>query len=100
MPPRCYSRRVIRASQVIPAVVEEVVRKAPLTPEKVAFAWRMAVGAAVGKATSVRLGDNGLLYVTCDSKAWAAAVRKSAPLIQHRLESMLGAGAVKALHFN
>jgi predicted nucleic acid-binding Zn ribbon protein len=91
---------MIRASEVIPAVVEEVVRKAPLTPEKVAFAWRMSVGPAVGKATSVRLGDNGVLYVTCDSTAWATAVRKSAPLIQRRLRALLGADAVQALHFN
>ena len=81
-------------------MVEELVRNAPLTPEKVVFAWRMAVGPTVDKATSVRLGDNGLLYVTCESKAWTAAVRKSVPLIQRRLEAMLGAGAVKALHFN
>jgi predicted nucleic acid-binding Zn ribbon protein len=96
----CYSDSVIRASQVIPAVVEEVVRKAPLTPEKVAFAWRMAVGPAVGKATSVRLGDNGLLYVTCESASWAAAVKRSTPLIHQRLDALLGAEAVKALHFN
>jgi predicted nucleic acid-binding Zn ribbon protein len=87
-------------SQVIPAVVEEVVRKAPLTPEKVAFAWRMAVGPAVGKATSVRLGENGVLYVTCDSPAWTSAVKKSVPLIQRRLRALLGADAVNALHFN
>ena len=28
----------------MPAVVAEVIRKAPLTDEKVAFAWRLAVG--------------------------------------------------------
>jgi predicted nucleic acid-binding Zn ribbon protein len=86
--------------QVIPAVVEEVVRKAPLTPEKVAFAWRMTVGPAVGKATSVRLGDTGTLYVSCESAAWAAAVKRSRPLIHQRLNALLGADAVKALQFN
>jgi hypothetical protein len=91
---------VIRASKVIPAVVEEVIRKAPLTPEKVSFAWRMAVGPAIGNATSVRLGDNGQLYVTCDSAAWSAAVKKSTGLIHNRLDALLGAGAVKALQFN
>ncbi len=84
----------------MPAVVEEVIRKAPLTSEKVAFAWRMAVGPAIGNATSVRLGENGTLYVTSDSPAWTAAVRKSTSLIHIRLEGFLGAGTVKALHFN
>jgi predicted nucleic acid-binding Zn ribbon protein len=91
---------VIRASQVMPGVVEEVVRKAPLTPEKVAFAWRMSVGPAVDKATSVRLGENGLLYVTCESVDWATAVKKSVPMIRKRLDALLGPDAVKALHFN
>jgi hypothetical protein len=48
----CYDPIVIKANQVIPGVVAEVVRKAPLTDEKVAFAWRLAVGAAVAKATA------------------------------------------------
>ncbi|MGH9201311.1 MAG: DciA family protein [Vicinamibacterales bacterium] len=84
----------------MPGVVESVIRNAPLTPEKVSFAWRVSVGAAVGKATAVRLGENGVLHVKCDSPAWAAAVKKSAPLIQRRLNGMLGAGAVKALQFD
>ena len=84
----------------MPGVVEEVVRTAPLTPEKVAFAWRASVGPAVGKATSVRLGENGLLYVKCDSAAWATAVKKSAPLVRQRLDGLLGAGTVKALQFD
>ena len=40
----------------MPGVVAEVIRKAPLTEEKVEFAWGLAVGPAVAKATSVRLG--------------------------------------------
>ncbi len=81
-------------------MVEDVVRKAPLTPEKVVFAWRITVGPAVGKVTSVRLGDNGTLYVSCESAAWVAAVKRSTPLIRRRLDALLGADAVKALQFN
>lgn len=84
----------------MPAVVEEVVRKAPLTPEKVAFAWRVSVGPAVGKATSVRLGDDGVLHVTCESPAWVAAVKKSTPLIRKRLDALLGADTVTSLQFS
>ena len=60
---QCYPRFVIQANKVMPAIVAEVIRKAPLTDEKVAFAWRLAVGPAVGKATTVRLAANGTLYV-------------------------------------
>ena len=59
----------------MPAVVAEVIRKAPLTDEKVAFAWRLAVGPALGKATTVRLAADGTLYVTADSPAWNDAIR-------------------------
>jgi hypothetical protein len=73
----CYDRIVIKANQVMPAVVADVIRKAPLTDEKVAFAWRLAVGPAVDKATKVRLGDDGTLYVTAESPAWIDGVRQS-----------------------
>ena len=95
-----FSDVVIRANKVMPAVVAEVVRKAPLTPEKVAFAWRLAVGPAIDKSTTVRLADNGVLYVRAETPAWLAAVRKSTSLIQIRLEDLLGKDTVKRLQFD
>jgi predicted nucleic acid-binding Zn ribbon protein len=91
---------VIKANQVIPAVVAEVVRKAPLTAEKVAFAWRLAVGPAVGKATSVRLADDGTLYVTADAAAWNDTLRSSIGMIRSRLAHYLGEDVVKRIHFS
>ncbi len=84
----------------MPAVVAEVIRKAPLTPEKVAFAWRLAVGPAIDKSTTVRLADNGTLYVRAETPAWLAAVRKSTSLIQIRLADLLGEDTVKRLEFS
>ena len=74
----------------MPAVVAEVIRKAPLTDEKVAFAWRLAVGPAVGKATTVRLASNGTLYVKAEAPAWNDAIGKSLGLIRSRLAHFLG----------
>lgn len=81
-------------------VVAEVIRKAPLTAEKVAFAWRLAVGAAIDKSTTVRLADTGVLYVRAETPAWLAAVRKSTSLIQIRLDDLLGENTVKKLDFS
>ncbi len=81
-------------------VVAEVIRKAPLTAEKVAFAWRLAVGAAIDKSTTVRLADTGVLYVRAETPAWLAAVRKSTSLIQIRLDDLLGENIVKKLDFS
>jgi hypothetical protein len=90
---------VIKANQVLPGVVAEVVRKAPLTDAKVAFAWRLAVGPALDKATKVRLAD-GTLYVAAESKAWLDSVRASVGLIRSRLAHYLGDDAVKRISYD
>ena len=90
---------MVKANQVLPAVVGELIRKAPLTPEKVAFAWRMAVGPVVAKSTTVRLGSDGVLYVTAESAAWLEAVRGSVGLIRARLDVYLGDGAITRMQF-
>jgi len=95
----CYDQIVIKANQVMPAVVGDVIRKAPLTDEKVAFAWRLAVGPAIAKATTVRLGSDGTLYLTAGSKAWVDSVRDSIGIIRSRLAHFLGDDAVKRISF-
>jgi predicted nucleic acid-binding Zn ribbon protein len=92
-----YDLNVIKANQVMPAVVAEVIRKAPLTDAKVKFAWRLTVGPAIAKATQVRLGADGTLYVTAESNAWSDSVRASIGLIRSRLAHYLGDDAVKRI---
>jgi len=88
---------VIRAGQVIPRVLAEVIRKAPLCPEKVEFAWKHSVGPALERTTSVRLDDRRVLHVTCADAHWAREVRRATPLLLKRLEAMLGAGTVQTI---
>jgi predicted nucleic acid-binding Zn ribbon protein len=83
---------------VIPAVLAEVLKKAPLCPEKVEFAWRAAVGPALARATRVALHDDGVLHVTASERQWAIEVKRSSKLILARLETMLGTGVVRRLH--
>jgi predicted nucleic acid-binding Zn ribbon protein len=90
---------VIPAHKVIPAVLAEVLRKAPLTAEKVEFAWRAAVGAAVARSTSVSLDADGVLHVTSVESHWTTEVRRSSKLIMARLEAMLGPGVIKSIRF-
>ena len=90
---------MIKANQVMPAVVAEVVRKAPLTDEKVTFAWRLAVGPAVDRATRVRLDAQGTLHVTAEAPAWLDGVRQSVGLIRSRLAHFLGESAVKRISY-
>ena len=90
---------MIKVNQVMPAVVAEVIRKAPLTDEKVAFAWRLAVGPATAKATTVRLGTDGTLHVKAEAPAWNDAIRKSVGLIRSRLAHFLGEEAVRQISY-
>lgn len=91
---------MIKASAVLPGVVAEVIRNAPLSPEKVTMAWRLSVGPAVAKATTVRLDEEGVLHVEAESPAWASAVRKSRSLILNRLQQLLGEDTVRQIHFD
>lgn len=86
---------VIPVRQVVPEAVAEIIRKAPLTPEKVAFAWRSVVGPAITQATTVSWGDDGVLRVKTKDAAWQREVERSAALIRSRLETLLGEQVVR-----
>ena len=88
---------MVPAHKVIPAVLAEVLRKAPMCPEKVEFAWRAAVGPAIARVTTVSLDASGVLHVTASEAHWTREVRRSAKLILARLDTMLGPGVVKKI---
>ena len=77
----------------MPDALASILRKAPLTPEKVAFAWRAAVGPVVDKATSIEL-RNTVLRVAARDRTWKREVERSAAIIRARLDALLGEGVV------
>jgi predicted nucleic acid-binding Zn ribbon protein len=83
------SAAVVPVRDVIPEALASLVRQAPLTPEKVAFAWRSAVGPAIDHATAIELRDQ-VLYVRARDAAWQREVERSAALIRSRLDTLLG----------
>jgi hypothetical protein len=85
---------MIPVHELLPTALAAVLAKAPLTPEKVAFAWRAAVGPSVDKATKVDLRD-GVLHVLARDAAWQREIEHSAGLIRARLDAMLGEGIVR-----
>jgi hypothetical protein len=83
---------------LISSAVARLVRPAPLSPEKVAFAWRAAVGPAVSRVTRVRLGGLlGLLEVIVDDDRFGDELARSTPLVLGRLQELLGADAVTGI---
>jgi hypothetical protein len=78
----------------MPDALATVLRRAPLTPEKIAFSWRTAVGPAVDKVTSVEL-RNSVLHVRTKDATWQREIERSATLIRSRLDSLLGEDVVR-----
>ena len=80
----------------MPDALAEILRKAPLNDEKIAFAWRAAVGAAMDRGTTVSL-NRGLLRVRVKDPAWRREVERSEILIRARINALLGGGTVRAI---
>ncbi len=70
-----------------------MLRQAPLTPEKVEFAWRHVVGPALAKVTTVSLHGK-VLRVTTENAAWRREIEKATAIIRARLARILGDGVV------
>jgi predicted nucleic acid-binding Zn ribbon protein len=83
-------------SSALPGALAELLRGAPLSPGKVAFAWRAAVGPALERETSVRLED-GTLIVDAATRQWATEIRRASSTILRRMETLLGPDTIKGL---
>jgi hypothetical protein len=87
---------VIPVQQCVPDALAEILRRAPLSDDKISFAWRAAVGQAMDRGTSVSF-DRGVLRVRTKSAAWGREVARSEKLIRGRLDALLGRGMVSAI---
>lgn len=81
---------------VVPEALAAIIRRAPLTAEKVSFAWRTAVGPAMDKATTIEL-RTPVLHVRARDDAWRREVERSAGIVRARIESLLGPGVVASI---
>ncbi len=91
-----YIVSMIPVQRLMPAGLAAVLRNAPLTDEKVAFAWRSAVGAAVNDVTTIEL-RGGVLHVRAKDTVWQREVERSAGVVRARLEALLGPNVVRYL---
>ena len=80
---------MIPVRDVVTDVLARVIRDAPLSDEKVAFAWRTVVGPTLERGTSVRYAE-GVLYVMARDPMWEAEIRRGLGTIVPRLRHLLG----------
>src|SRR5712671_2759043 len=83
-------------SHIVPAALMELLRPAPLSDGKVAFAWKAAVGPALERATTVKL-EGGTLIVETIGPQWTREVKRSSGVIITRLKTLLGAETVQRI---
>lgn len=83
-------------SNAVPGALASLLGAAPLSPGKASFAWRVAVGPALERVTSVRL-DGRVLVVEAATSPWAREVARSSSIILGRMQTLLGKDVVDAI---
>jgi predicted nucleic acid-binding Zn ribbon protein len=83
--------------QTVPAFLAELLRRAPLSPEKLAFAWRTSVGPAMARVSTAHITPDGVVEVRCADDHWRRELKRAAPVITERLRALLGPDIVKKL---
>jgi hypothetical protein len=68
----------------------------PLDEAKVRFAWTVAAGPALARATTVAWTD-GVLSVRAKSEAWRLEVRRGRAVILQRISQLVGEAAVRRI---
>jgi hypothetical protein len=81
---------------LVPGVLAEIIRLQPASKERTAFAWTVAVGPAIARATTVQL-DGTLLVVRARGPQWAREVDRARSTVIARLQHLLGSGVVEDL---
>ena len=89
-----HSVQMQSASSLLTSLLPALIARAPLTPEKVDFAWRTVVGDALARTTRATLVD-GVLHVSADDRRWLAEVERARGSILPRLQALLGEKTVR-----
>ena len=84
-------------NSVVPRALTELFRIGPLSQGKLDVAWRVAVGDALSRVSTVRLHADGVVEVTAADQRWHAELKRSASMILTRLNALLGTKAVTRL---
>jgi predicted nucleic acid-binding Zn ribbon protein len=82
-----------------PAVLAELIRRQPPSPERTAFAWSVAVGPALARVTSVEMRNQNLIVSARDVQ-WARELERSRETILLRVQHLLGRDYVKGMYIN
>jgi predicted nucleic acid-binding Zn ribbon protein len=74
-------------------VLAEIVRRQPASKERTNFAWQLAVGQALARATTVELRD-GVLTVRAVDRRWIQEIDRAKASVMMKMQNILGGDQV------
>jgi predicted nucleic acid-binding Zn ribbon protein len=83
------SDAVLSVQHIASSVLGEVIRRQRPSPARTAFAWSVAVGPALARATTVEL-HNSVLVVTPKDARWTRELERAADTILTRVQLLVG----------
>jgi hypothetical protein len=90
----CYDDFVDSLHTVVPRALTELFRHGPMSQGKLEVAWRVAVGDALTRVTTVRLQPDGVVEVQPVDQRWHKELKRSSSMILTRLIGLLGTESV------
>lgn len=78
-------------------MLRSVLATQPPSAARARFAWKMAAGPAMARATEATWRDDGTLVVRGVNDAWTRELRRARPLLLHRVRELLGDESVSRL---
>ena len=93
----CYTALMQPLHSVVPRALTELFRVGPLSQGKLEVAWRVAVGDALSRVSTVRLQPDGVVEVRPSDQRWQRELKRSSSTILRRLNTLLGTHAVTRL---
>ena len=70
-------------------VLAEIVRRQPASKDRTNFAWQLAVGQALARATTVELKD-GVLTVRAVDRRWIREIERARDSVVEKMQHLLG----------
>jgi len=85
-----------RSADFATTALAEMLARQPMSPGKLQFAWRAAVGPALARAATLAWRE-GRVVVRPSSAEWKREIERARPVILDRLRLLLGRDSVKRL---
>ena len=70
-------------------VLAEIIRRQPASKERTNFAWQLAVGQALARATTVELKE-GVLTVRAVDRRWIREIERALDSVIEKMQQLLG----------